>query len=99
MENTLKNYIQNKSRFLDKYVVVYTLYLNMGSGGGRFAHALVFDTEDEARAFINDFGEASDSDKALSWETSTSTAHGMGYMEGIEGLFIVESTGFLELQV
>lgn len=99
MESTLANYIKNQSKFLDKYVVVYTLYLYMGRGGGRFAHALVFDTEDEARAFIKDFGEASDSDKELSWDTSTSTAHGVGYMEGVEGLFIVESTGFLELQV
>lgn len=71
----------------------------MDGGGGRFAHALVFDTEDEARAFIKDFGEASDADKTLSWQTSTSTAHGIGYMEGVEGLFIVERTGFLELTV
>ena len=97
METTLKSYIQNRSKFLDKYIVVYTLYLYMGRGGGRFAHALVFDTEDEARAFISDFAVASDEDRTLSWHTSTSTTHGVGYMEGIEGLFIVESTGFLEL--
>jgi len=67
METTLKSYIQNKSKFLDKYIVVYTLYMSMNGGGGRFAHALVFDTEDEARAFIKDFDEASDADKTLSW--------------------------------